>query len=38
MSRKLYNAIWEEYINEFDSYKYTVTVKDFFIENKLTKS
>jgi len=38
MSRKLDNATWEEYINKFDSYKGTVTVKDFCIENKLTKS
>ncbi len=38
MSRKLDNATWEEYINKFDSHKGTVTVKDFCIENKLTKS
>lgn len=38
MSRKLDNSTWEEYINKFDSYKGTVTVKDFCIENKLTKS
>ena len=38
MSRKLDNATWEEYINKFNSYEGTVTVKDFCIENKLTKS
>ena len=38
MSRKLDNAAWEEYINEFDSLKGPKTVKDFCIENELTKS
>lgn len=38
MSRKLNNAAWEEYINKFDFYKGTITVKDFFIENNITKS
>jgi hypothetical protein len=38
MSRKLDNASWEEYINKFDSFKGTVTAKDFCIENKLSKS
>ncbi|MPN48271.1 hypothetical protein SDC9_195877 [bioreactor metagenome] len=38
MTRKLDNATWKEYINKFDSYKGTVTVKDFCIENELTKS
>jgi hypothetical protein len=38
MSRKLDNATWEEYINKFHAYKGTITVKDFCIENKLTKS
>lgn len=38
MLRKLDNASWQEYINRFDSYKGTVTVKDFCMENKLTKS
>lgn len=38
MSRKLDNATWEEYINKFDACKGTITVKDFCIENKLTKS
>jgi hypothetical protein len=38
MSRKLDNADWEQYINKVDSYKNTVTVKDFCIENDFTKS
>lgn len=38
MSRKLDNATWEEYINKFNSCKGTGTVKDFCIENKLSKS
>lgn len=38
MSRKLDNASWEEYINKFASYKGTLTLKDFCIENKLYKS
>lgn len=38
MSRKLNNASWEEYINKFDSSKGTITLKDFCIENKLSKS
>ena len=38
MSRKLDNSTWEEYINKFDACKSAVTVKDFCIENKLTKS
>lgn len=38
MTRKLDNASWEEYINKFDSYKGTLTLKDFCIENKLSKS
>jgi hypothetical protein len=38
MSRKLNNAMWEEYINKFDACKGTITVKDFCIQNKLTKS
>lgn len=38
MSRKLDNASWEEYIIKFDSYKGTITLKDFCIENKLSKS
>ncbi|WP_288227992.1 hypothetical protein [uncultured Clostridium sp.] len=38
ISRKLNNVAWEEYINKFDSYKGTITVKDFCIENNITKS
>ncbi|WP_133017101.1 IS66 family insertion sequence element accessory protein TnpA [Clostridium cuniculi] len=38
MYRKLDNAIWEEYINKFISYNGTITVKDFCIENKISKS
>lgn len=38
MSRKLDNSSWEEYINKFDSYKGTITLKDFCIENELSKS
>ena len=38
MSRKLDNATWEEYVNKFDACKGEITVKDFCIENKLTKS
>ncbi len=38
MSRKLNNTAWEEYINKFDSYKGRITVKDFCIENNITKS
>lgn len=38
MSRKLDNAAWERYVNKFDSYKGTVTLKEFCIENELTRS
>lgn len=38
MSRRLDNATWEEYINKFDACNGTVTLKDFCIENKLSKS
>ncbi|WP_139903751.1 IS66 family insertion sequence element accessory protein TnpA [Clostridium thermarum] len=38
MSRRLDNATWEEYINKFDACNGTITVKDFCLENKLTKS
>lgn len=38
MFKKLNNVAWEEYINKFDSYKGTVTVKDFCIENELSRS
>lgn len=38
MSRKLDNATWEEYVNKFDACKGEITVKDFCIENKITKS
>lgn len=38
MARKLDNATWEEYIKRFYSYKGTVTIKDFCIENDLTRS
>ena len=38
MSRKLDNNDWEEYINKFDSYDGSVTIKDFCIENDLTRS
>lgn len=38
MSRKLDNASWEEYINKFDSCKGIITLKDFCIKNKLSKS
>ena len=36
MSKKLDNATWEEYINRF--YSYSGTVKDFCIENEISKS
>jgi hypothetical protein len=35
---KLDNAAWEEYINKFEYCKAEVTLKDFCIENKLSKS
>lgn len=38
MSTKLNNATWEEYINKFEACKGELTVKDFCIENKLSKS
>ncbi|MCT8978870.1 hypothetical protein N4T77_20030 [Clostridium sp. CX1] len=38
MSTKLDNATWEEYINKFEACKDELTVKDFCIENKLSKS
>lgn len=38
MSTKLDNSIWEEYINKFTSYKGTITVKDFCIENNISKN
>lgn len=38
MSRKLDNATWEEYVNKFMSLNGTITVKNFCIENELTKS
>lgn len=37
MSRKLDNAAWEEYINKFENCKNEVTLKDFCLENKLSK-
>jgi hypothetical protein len=37
-TRKLDNAAWEGYINKFNSYSGTITVKDFCVENKITKS
>ena len=38
MSRKLDNDTWEEYIYKFASYKGTITVKDFCIDNNLSKT
>lgn len=38
MSTKLDNATWEEYINKFEACKGESTLKDFCIENKLSKS
>lgn len=38
MSIKLDNSIWEEYINKFTSYKGTIIVKDFCIENNISKN
>jgi hypothetical protein len=38
MARKLDNAAWAEYINKFNSYEGSITVKDFCIENKLTRT
>lgn len=38
MSRKLDNAAWEEYINKFEDCNDKVTLKDFCVENKLSKS
>ena len=38
MSRKLDNTSWEEYVNKFDSFKGKVTVKDFCVENKLSRT
>jgi len=38
MSRKLDNSKWEEYINKFNSYKGKITLKDFCIENQLSKT
>jgi hypothetical protein len=38
MGRRLDNAIWEEYIKKFETYKGSITVKDFCIENNLCKS
>jgi len=38
MSKKLDNNAWEEYINKFDSYNSSVTIKDFCVENNLTRS
>lgn len=38
MSRRLDNATWEGYINKFDACNGAVTLKDFCIENKLSKS
>lgn len=38
MDRKLDNSAWEEYINKFNSYEGAITVKDFCIDNKLTKT
>ncbi len=32
MSKKLDNNAWEEYINKFDSYNSSVTIKDFCVE------
>ena len=38
MPKRLDNATWEEYSNKFNLYKGTITLKDFCIENKLSKS
>lgn len=38
MSRKLDNSKWEEYINKFNSYRGEITLKDFCIENQLSKT
>ena len=38
MSRKSENTKWEEYINKFNSYKGEITLKDFCIENQLSKT
>lgn len=38
MSRKLDNTAWEEYINKFEDCNSNVTLKDFCLENKLSKS
>ncbi len=35
---KLDSATWEEYMNKFDSYKGSVDLNNFCIENKLNKS
>ncbi|QGU95436.1 hypothetical protein GOM49_10360 [Clostridium bovifaecis] len=37
MSTKLDNATWEGYINKFEACKGELTVKDFCIENKISK-
>ena len=38
MSRKSENTKWEEYINKFNSYRGEITLKDFCIENQLSKT
>lgn len=38
MYRKLDNSTWEKYINKFTSCNGAITVKDFCIENKISKS
>ena len=38
MSRKLDNSKWEEYINKFNSYRGEITLKDFCIENQLSRT
>lgn len=37
MAKKIDNAVWEEYVNKFISLNGTITVKDFCIENAISK-
>lgn len=38
MARKLSNADWAEYVKKFNEYNGEITVKDFCIQNDITKS
>ncbi|SHK29793.1 hypothetical protein SAMN02745248_02244 [Hathewaya proteolytica DSM 3090] len=38
MYKKLDNKAWEEYLNNFDAIKDTITVRGFCEENNLSKS